>query len=184
MKAKITSKLPSLSKILPEIRSGLSIFLPNIVKESIVNDISRGVSPVEGERFQKYSDSYKEQIRGKALYYTKNGKVYKILAERGEKLNTEPAKYGKSISPVNLKLSGDMLKSAFAYVKKTAQKFTLEIGFNNFLADIHNTQGASKSKVIRRILPKSGETFNRKINRAITEEINKVIKSVVNKFSQ
>ena len=35
------------------------------------------------------------------------------------------------------------------------------VGFSNFLADIHNRLGASKKKVIRRMLPTNkGETFN------------------------
>jgi hypothetical protein len=117
-----------------------------IIKKEVVSTISKGLSPIEGQgRFQTYSKSYKEAI---------NSGSYK--------------KFGKKQSPVNLKLSGKMLKSIKALVTKSG----ITIFFSSPIAKYHNELGASKKKVIRRLLPKEGERFSL----TITEKISKLIK--------
>lgn len=111
--------------------------LCDIYEKEILSDISKGVSPVKGERFPKYSQTYKEQIR----------------SGRFDFLN-------KSIAPVNLNLSGVMIGSFFA---KPTQK-GVEMGFTDKVAEYHNDEGAGKSKVLRRLLPTNeGEEFNSSI---------------------
>lgn len=127
--------------------------LINVYKKEIISEIEGGRSPIDGQgRFVKYSDSYKKQIKA--------GR-YK----------------GKKPRPVNLKLTGDLLKSLF--VKLIRGGF--RIGFDNELADIHNKQGAGKSKTIRRMLPTNkGEQFNRSIRKRVrevlTQTANKIFK--------
>ena len=121
--------------------------------KEITESISRGVSPVKGEgRFVKYSIAYLRQIA--AGRYRHNGKKRR---------------------PVNLKLTGELLRSLFVRVTKRG----LSISFDNKLADIHNRLGAGKSKVIRRMLPtNSGEQFNRRITKRLFEIMDRLAKQI------
>lgn len=130
------------------------------LEKQVIREISEGRSPVKraGGRFKKYSDSYKQQIKGEVTFRKINGRIVPIRPKKGSRLDNEITKLknGK-VSPVNLKLSGDLLRSVFS-TPITRNK--IRFGFDNFLADIHNRQGAGKSKVVRRMLPtKPGETF-------------------------
>jgi len=131
------------------------------IQIGIIRSILRGVSPVKGKgKFKRYSKSYINQIRTAALGIPKN------------------------TSPVNLKLSGQLLKSFFIKGKiKRKKGAELEIGFKDELADIHNRRGAGKSKVVRRMLPtKAGEQFTRRINTTIQKIFQRAIKKVVAEF--
>lgn len=122
------------------------------LETEILASIRRGVSPVKGfGRFQQYSESYKTAIK-KKRYPTK-----------------------RRIRPVNLTLTGKMLKSFFIKVKRNS----VLIGFDNKLADIHNKEGAGKSKVVRRLLPTNeGEKFSRKILTELKITLNKVAREI------
>lgn len=129
-----------------------------LLKEVYLKEISKGNSPVSTdgsgriEKFAKYSDSYKDAI--KAGRYKK---------------------YGKKIKPVNLKLSGKMIRS----LRFRATVDGIRITWNNFLADIHNSLGAGKSKTIRRLLPdQDGEVFNNNITRPFNRLIRAIKKQV------
>lgn len=140
--------------------------MPKIQKEFVKNSaqdiqriiidesISLGISPVQGEgKFQKYSASYKGAI--KAGRYD-----------------------GKNISPVNMKLSGDMLKSFF--VKKKSKG--IQIGFKDELAEIHTVKGAGKSRVIRKLLPlNEGEDFKTNIKRQIIALLEEAVAAILGK---
>ena len=121
-----------------------------LTKKLVLDSIESGMSPVKGKgEYGKYSDSYKKQIRG--------------------------GKYpGKKIRPINLKLTGDMLKSLKLKLRKTG--FTLF--FSDPKADYHNNIGAGKSRVIRRMLPKkgTGETLKRTITKPIRDLANRLLK--------
>lgn len=125
--------------------------VPKAVKESILRDIKGGRSPVKGEgRFKKYSSLYIKAI--------KSGKYSE-----------------KRIRPVNMKLTGKMLKSFYSKAKKKS----LLIGFDDIKADYHNRLGAGKSKVIRRLLPTElDEEFNRSIQNDLKETLNRVAKRI------
>jgi len=75
--------------------------------------------------------------------------------------------------PVNMTQTGAMLKSLKA---KGRRPGVLEVEFESDLAEIHNDDGAGKSKVIRRLLPtKTGETFRRDILRNIVNRVNRMV---------
>lgn len=127
--------------------------LKDVYKKEIVESIERGVSPVKGQgRFQQYSESYKDAISA--------GRY---------------SRFAKRKRPVNLKLSGDLLKSIFVKVTNKG----LLIGFDNKLADIHNNRGAGKSKAVRRMLPtKEGEEFSRSITIRAREVLNRIAANI------
>lgn len=126
------------------------------MEKEIIKSIERGVSPVKGEgRFDGYSQSYLDSI----------------------KAGTH-SKYSKRKRPVNLKLSGKLLKSFF--IKVTSKG--IKLGFDNKLADIHNRKGAGKSKAVRRMLPtNSGEEFSRSITTRLKEVLDDVAKTIFKK---
>jgi hypothetical protein len=136
---------------------------PNILK-GIEKSITRGGSPVEGKgRYQDYSDSYKQAIGGR--FKNAAGDVITSASKRY-------SQYNKKVRPVNLRLTGDMLKSLAYKVMGSA----LTIFFNSRLAVIHDEKGAGKRKVIRRLLPrKTGERLTRtvfdKFDRQIKKEL-------------
>jgi hypothetical protein len=121
------------------------------LKNQVVKEISEGRSPVAraGGRFQKYSDSYQNAI-DKGYY----------------------SKFNKRKRPVNLRLSGRLLKSIYT---RTLDKNRVRIGFADQLADIHNRQGAGKSKVVRRMLPTNeGEKFTNTILFAVGVRLKRI----------
>lgn len=163
MAVKKTIDLSGMKELIPKIRRDVAKKAPGPLKIAILKSILRGISPVKGQRkFQKYSNSYKSQIRKGQLPAPKN------------------------ISPVNLKLSGVLLGSFFIKPRvRKGQKLVLEIGFEDFLAEIHNNKGAGKSKVIRRILPtESGETFNPRIISTITKLFARSVKKFAREFNR
>jgi hypothetical protein len=123
--------------------------------DAIVKSIKRGVSPVAGiGRFKRYSKSYREAI--------KNG--WKPVDVKDQQT-----------SPVNMTLSGDMLKSLDT--KQRGKKLFVE--FTDEKAFYHNEQGAGKSRVIRRLLPtEPGERWEARLER----ELARIIKAIVRKI--
>ncbi len=118
-------------------------------RDIIENHILLGKSPVKGQRFAPYTDSYKKAIRA--------GRY---------------ARFGKNTSPVNLKLSGDMLKS----FRMNLTKKGIVIAFKDKKAKWHN-EGTSKMKA-RRMLPfKRDEVFKpaimRNMKRILTDLVKK-----------
>ena len=110
--------------------------------------ISSGQSPVKGNgRFEKYSDSYIKFIR-----------------------STLGVEYGKTVRPVNLKLSGGML-DAYGY---KSNKDSVSVGIissssskENEIAGYHN-DGTDKMPQ-RQLVPKDGEEWAVRIMRVIKE---------------
>jgi hypothetical protein len=127
------------------------------LKKDIVDTIQRGNSPVKGERrYVDYSDSYKAQID-----------------ERFSETHL------KKLRPVNLTLSGQMLRS----IKGRVTDRGISIWFASPIAKYHNELGAGKSKVIRRMLPKDGEKFKTSVTLRASTIIGKAFEYVVkNKF--
>lgn len=162
-KITLTFNLKPVKNSVKDVKKIFAKTAPPLVKDQILDDLSSGVSPVRGKRFEKYSKAYKDQIK-KGRYSSD----------------------GKSVSPVNLKLSGDMIKTLFVKVKSgfLNKKLTMEVGFSSFLAKVHNNLGASKKKVIRRIVPKTGEKFNTKITNIIQKELKDAISTVAKKINR
>lgn len=123
-----------------------------LLQKEIISALERGTSPVAGvkARFEPYTESYKKQIK-------------RIP--------------GKSVRPVNLKVTGKLHDSLF--FKKKPRSFI--VGFNNFLADIHNRLGpAGRKDKVRRMLPtRDGETFKRNILRKIRDLLEEITKKTL-----
>lgn len=147
------------------------------IRAKIITDLAAGVSPVEGQRWQKYSDSYKDVIRGKKTFRkTKTGKTLVFNAPDEQFLKNK-----KKISPVNLKLTGGLWSSLFVNTFSTK----IVIGFKSFLAEIHNNLGASKKKVIRRLLPtESGEKLNEGIMQVVISNLQSAVDKVVKRINR
>lgn len=108
---------------------------PPIIKRNIKALIAKGISPVKGQgSFVPYSESYKKQI--------KSGRYP-----------------GKKIRPINLKLSGKMLRSLISRTTQTG----FSIYFTNKLARIHSLEGAGASQTIRKVMPQDDEVFKRTV---------------------
>ena len=151
--AKVRTDFKDAKKQIEEFRRKSKPELRKVLKEEIVGSIERGVSPVKGfGRFPTYSSSYKDAI---------DSGRYRQFSKRKR--------------PVNLKLTGQLLKSFFVRISKRG----IQLGFDNKLADIHNNRGAGKSKTVRRMLPtQEGEDFNRSITIRIREVLSRVAKNI------
>lgn len=125
------------------------------LKKRVVEFIENGISPVKGKgRFLDYADSYKDKIRKRKL------------------------KENKKLRPVNLKLSGKMLRSL--KIRGTKEGFTLF--FADIKAKYHDTNGIKRNdiptgKVFRRLLPKAerGESMSDVINQEIEEKLSNFV---------
>lgn len=158
MGAKIKIDL-NLEKKIKKIQKDFARSAPGILENEIINTITRGGNPVNKgpRRNPEYSLSYQNSIR------------------RGEY-----AQYGKAVRPVNLKLSGDMLRSL--KVRAISNGKAIRAEFEHYLADIHNRLGAGKSRTVRRVLPRqdvSGEEFSRNIMRKITDLVEELVRKAL-----
>lgn len=183
MAAKIDVNFKKLKRFLPKIKKQFNKKAPSILVESIKADLESGVSPVKGYgRFKPYSKSYKQQIDGKVRFFTNsNGKIVALKAKtrgRGRFRFFDSKFTGKKKSPVNMKLSGDMIKSLKA--KKGFLKGSIKVSISDKKADYHNRRGAGKSKVVRRLLPSNpGEKFNRRITLNIEDLLIDIVNNAI-----
>jgi len=123
---------------------------PKKLIKDVKSYIVKGVSPVKGKgHFDKYSDSYQDAI--------KKGR-YK--------------QYNKKIRPINMTLSGKMMRSLIRRFTKNG----FIIYFTSELAKYHNILGAGRSRTIRRILPLKGETFKGPIIKRQKTLLEKILK--------
>lgn len=121
--------------------------IPEKIKKAIISDMNKGISPVKGHRWVKYSDSYAEAIQ-KGRY----------------------SRFRKRVFPVNLKLSGKLQKS----LDIDFRLGFLVIEFKDEKAEYHD-KGTDKLPQ-RKILPNKNEQFNDKIQNVIDSSINKLVK--------
>lgn len=202
VKAKVTSNLKDLNLLVPRVRREFAIIAPDPIKRVIKNDIQSGVSPVKGKgRFIKYSPSYKQQIRGETAFRkTKDGRTFAITTkgikgkgsrkrkqafkEKIEDLNEVFTKFKKRVTPVSLTLSGKMIRSLIVRPSLAlTNKFKMLISFTDDTAEFHNSKGAGKSGVLRRLLPtNAGEKFNTKIESTMRNLLNKSVSNIVKRF--
>jgi hypothetical protein len=83
--------------------------------------------------------------------------------------------------PVDMTVSGDMLKSLSS--KKTKTSFF--VFFKSKIAEYHDSLGAGRSKIIRRLLPtKRGERFTKVIQNRIIKALNDAVKKAVSKSNR
>lgn len=196
-KVKVKFDTPDIKRMLSFVRKEFAKEAPRVITRAITSDITSGVSPVLGKgRYPKYSESYKAQIKGEAAFLTNSkGNVFAITTKgkRGftkeknkifiEVLNEHLKINGKRLAPVNLKVTGKMIKSLFARVRGSfSSKFSMFVAFADDVAEFHNNRGAG-GKTVRRVLPTNiGEKFNSKISGIMTNLLNKSVSAVVNRF--
>lgn len=160
MSFKLTKKTKDLLRLNGTIDDIKKEFIKSAKKdlqEIIVEEnIKRGTSPVKGEgRYTKYSDSYKDAIKG--------GRY------KGE---------SKKITPVNLTLSGKMLNS----FKVESISSGIRMIFKDKKAKYHNELGAGKAKTIRKMLPLEGESFSTKVSKQILDLLVAAVDKIIAKF--
>ena len=201
VKVRVKSDLKSLNLMVPRVRREFATTAPPPIKRAIQEDIRSGVSPVKGKgRFVKYSDSYKEQIRGETAFRrTKSGKVFaistkgikgkgskklrKAIKEKIEDMNEVFTKFKKRVSPVNMTLKGTMVNSLIVRPSLAlTNKFKMLIQFEDPKATFHNDKGAA-GKTVRRLLPtNSGEKFNTRIDTLMRTLLNNSVSAIVKRF--
>jgi hypothetical protein len=167
---------------------------------AIKNQIKIGKSPVKGfGSFAKYSSSYISQIKmQKAFMSTKRGGLIvleklskkELMSYRASKqaiqhneemgdlirfLNKPLLDNNKKRSPVNLKVTGDLINSFKAKILPDR----VRIRFDNEKFVYHNNEGVGKSKIKRRMLPtESGEKFNLAIMTTLKESLTFLIQKI------
>lgn len=152
MPIKVKTNIKSVMKITERVKESFKVEMTTgsigleFVK-AIQNLIKKGISPVEGfGRFQRYSDSYRNSIRNKSI----------------DK---------KTVSPVNLFLTGEMLESLRA-IRKNDKVF---VEFTDEKARYH--QDGSDKMPMRRVLPeKRGEKFTKRVQQLIMKALKKAIR--------
>lgn len=162
-KSAALTKLLKGSPMISEIRKEFNKRGPNDFRKAMLADMNKSISPVKGQgKWIRYSESYIKAIQG----------------ELGQT-------WDKNVSPVNLKLSGELHNSLKVYgVGFLSKVYVLRVQFTDFLADIHNRRGASKKKVIRRLLPtENGEQFNYGLTQVLLRSLRDSVGRVVKKFS-
>jgi hypothetical protein len=156
MKLKIRKNLSGLDSLMNEVSRTAVSRLEKPLKERIIKDITSKVSPVQGQRFSRYSENSKK--RG-LINLRDTGQFYRSMFIKTK--NTS---------------QGSKLFVGFNPYKKNGKTFNL--------AEIHNSLGAGRIKKISRILPtESGETFNRSLTSFIQRTVDSAIKSVIARFS-
>lgn len=146
------NNIPKLRKQLKgQITTRAKRVFPALLEEQIIEkNILKGRSPVFGAgKYEKYSSSYKKQIR-RSL-----------------------SSFGKKPRPVNLKLSGQLLSTFFVKFKGKG----IKVGFSDKVAEFHN-EGTSNMPQ-RKMIPGKGEKFNQSITRAINTALTKIVRQVV-----
>lgn len=148
--------------------------LANSVKAKYLELVRSGVSPVKGQgRFKKYSDSYVESIKGKVAFRKIKGRVVPIRS--GDILEGSASffsRYGKAQRPVNLTLTGQMLRTV--RIRRNPSLYYFEIDIDSPISEHHNN---GTSKMPRRaLIPKEGEEFTRVLEKHIESELEAIIK--------
>lgn len=203
MPIKIKAKI-NLQRDMKQAKEGFYKLVQNTIVKSIKEFISRGISPVKGQvRYQKYSQSYIDQINmNKAFLTSKSGVVFSIerltsnelnayranrkarsenaaIARKIKELNIKLVTAKKKQSPVNLKVSGDLLNSLTA----TRTERGVLIKFDDKKAKYHDIDGVGRAGTLRRLLPNTGgrdsETFNDRLLRNIKQMYERSIKKFV-----
>ena len=125
----------------------------NELTDEVKAQIRKGISPVDQVgRFVRYSETYIDAIK---------------------KGTGEAEKKGGQRSPVNMTLTGEMLKSLEIVRRGDA----ILMQFDDPKAYFHNNSGAGKSRVIRRLLPdNNGERFNAVLQRKFVAAMKRIMK--------
>ena len=100
--------------LIPKVRKEFAKRGPIKVKQAIVQDMIKGISPVKGQgKWKKYSPSYKAVIDGKKTFRRFGGKV--VVQNKKDEAFFAKSSPTKMKSPVNLRHSGGLHKSLKAF---------------------------------------------------------------------
>lgn len=134
------------------------------VGETVVDlmktSIEAGNSPIAGRgKFQAYRGEYRKGII-KRGYVSQDGTRYK-----------------KSLTPVNLKVSGKFLDSLKATVQRTKNGYAVVIGLSGNLSNKKEEghRSGHNGQAERPIIPQEGEKFSQAIQRVYLDIINDAI---------
>lgn len=107
--------------LVPKVRKEFSKRGPLKIKQAIVQDMVKGISPVHGKgKWKRYSVSYKEVIRGIATFFRKGGKVIRI--DNRSKVSQKELKALRASKQAKRTARND-LRSRKAFVAARANKF-------------------------------------------------------------
>ena len=132
--------------------------LPNDIKKNFSRDLKASI----GDKIVERILSGKSPVKGK----------------RFKQYSTEYAKKKGRRAPVDMLVSGKMLESIVVKQNRIGQVI---ISFKDGIAKFHDIMGAGKSKVIRRLLPRTGEAFAPPLWRFILKTLNKATKKATTK---
>ena len=128
------------------------------VRDEILELLQDGISPTDGGQFkQDYSQRYIKDIA--AGKYT-----------------------GKTISPVNLKLTGKLYESLVFKVRKTKTRITTQLRFRNRKRAKEHDEGLHGLPV-RRLLPNKGESWHVNIALIIDGILTNAMRKFIKKYS-
>jgi hypothetical protein len=185
-----------------KIRKELAKTVKDALPKAVISEIKRGKSPKANGRWDKpYSKSYRSSIAGVMAFRKIGGKIIPIrIDDKGKNKSGSLSSYAKKVkkeeksrlsrkrlAPVNLKLSGELLKSIKSVLKSNGK---IEISFNkktpegDDLANIHTNRGiprSDKDNAIREMLPSKGEAFNNTITDNLARLLKRTLKILIRK---
>lgn len=205
-KVKVTVKIPSLDSLIEDINTPrYQKLVGNHVVEEMKSFIDKGISPVKGEgKFEAYSgvkdiSSSKTKIRAlnqkakKAFFNKSKQKIGRqISAQRGVATRARNNKYpfnvqgefpDKKASPVNLNLSGNMLKALVFKISGNVLSVGVFDSKEKQKASDHQS-GDSKKKLPKRRfipIPSEGDEFVVSISRGLKDLFVDIIDSILRK---
>lgn len=174
----IASLRAKFTEMIPAINTTWHRSAASVMKNDIRNKISNGSSPVKYQRFQKYSDSYKAVIRGDLSFRTTKTKPRRIYPTNP----LDRRKFArKSVSPVNLRLSGSLVKSLRSF--KTTTGFYLRFLDDKFIFHQYG-EYLEEGRILprRAMLPDIGEQFKDDIMDKATRSLRQVADTYINKI--
>ena len=141
--------LSALKKTLPQIKEQFKKDLPKPLASAIRKDILRGISPVKGKRFARYSRSYSE-----AKSQAGHPRV------------------------VNLRLTGKLLKSLRA-INRKGKELVMEFKNPLAFTHNDVGAGNNKHRIRRMLPDKRGERFNSQITNLLSNTIVKAALKII-----
>lgn len=152
--------LDKLNSIREPVDSKTAKQIGEAVIETMKQVISTGSSPILGRgKFEAYRGEYRRGIQ-KRGYVSQDG-----------------TKYRKSLSPVNLKVSGKFLDSLRATVRRTKGGYAAVISLSGVLSNKKEEghRSGHNGQAERPIIPQEGEKFSRLIQGVYLDIINDAI---------
>jgi len=125
------------------------------------------------------SANNKSMLRGAIIEHIQTGKS-PVAGKRFKQYSESYAnKKGVSRKPVDMTVTGKMLSSL---VVSMGNPRSMRVYFRSKIASYHDSLGAGRSKIIRRLIPsKKGERFAKGLENLISSMINKAVDKAVKK---